>query len=249
MSDTPQLYLTIDQGNSAAKMALWRDDELMALAIEEKLTAKAVSAFINGHGRVHAAMYCSVAEKGERIVAAVEGHCDKVMRLSSDTPVPITIDYRTPATLGTDRVAAAVGAWAMCPGKNLLVVDAGTAVTYDAVSADGHFLGGNIAPGMRMRLDALHRFTARLPQVEVPRELTYDTFLGYDTPSAMILGAIYGIVGAISYYHSHLAPDTTVVMTGGWARELSALCDFDVTVAPDLVSTGLNRILLYNEDK
>ncbi len=131
----------------------------------------------------------------------------------------------------------------------MLVVDAGTAVTYDVVSADGHFRGGNIAPGMRMRLDALHRFTKRLPQVEVPRELKYDTFMGYDTTSAMILGAIYGIVGAISYYRARLGNDTLVVMTGGWANQLSGLCDFEIVVEPDLASKGLNRILLYNETK
>lgn len=243
------LYLTIDQGNSAAKLALWRDDELVDMAIETKLTARAVERFVRKHGAVKGAMYCSVAEMGDRIVEAVGGLTEKVMRLTSETPLPIAIDYRTPETLGTDRVAAAVGAWASFPGENLLVVDAGTAVTYDAVSADGHFLGGNIAPGMRMRLEALHRFTARLPKVEVPWELHYDTFMGYDTPSAMILGAIYGIVGAISYYHAHLGGNTRVVMTGGWARELSTLCDFDVEVEPDLVSKGLNRILLYNENK
>ena len=142
-----------------------------------------------------------------------------------------------------------MGARTVYPDTDLLVVDAGTAVTYDAVTADGRFIGGNIAPGMRMRLDALHRYTARLPQVEVPREIKYDRFLGYDTASAMILGAVYGIVGAISYYHAHLPKGTKVVMTGGWAKELSGLCDFDVAVDPNLVSKGLNRILLYNEDK
>ena len=243
------LYLTIDQGNSAAKMALWSGETLVDLSIEERLTAAAVERFLRSHGgKVEGAMYCSVAAQGKNIVEAVGGHCPNVMRLTSSTPVPIAIDYRTPATLGADRVAAAVGAWASYPGESLLVVDAGTAVTYDAVSADGHFLGGNIAPGMRMRLEALHRFTARLPKVEVPWTLDYDTFLGYDTESAMILGAIYGIVGAISYYHGHLGADTRVVMTGGWAQQLSRLCDFDVSVEPDLVSKGLNRILLYNEN-
>ena len=73
--------------------------------------------------------------------------------------------------------------------------------------------------------------------------------MGTDTPSAMILGAVYGIVGAISYYRSHLPADTRTVMTGGWASELGRLCDFEVTVDPHLVSRGLNRILTYNENK
>lgn len=242
------LNLTIDQGNSAAKMAVWDDTRLIDLVIEPSLTAMAVERFIKPYSEIRSAMYCSVASKGNEILAALGNSIPKVSRLTNATPLPISIDYRTPATLGTDRIAAAVGAWMQHPGRPLLVVDAGTAVTYDAVSADGHFLGGNIAPGMRMRLEALHRFTARLPRVEVPREIDYDTFLGYDTPSAMILGAVYGIVGAISYYRAHLSPETIVVMTGGWAAELSKLVDFDVTVDTDLVSKGLNGILLYNEN-
>lgn len=243
------LYLTIDQGNSAAKLGLWRDSEALAFLIEERLTPAVLSEFVRPHGSIDGVMYCSVADNGKEIISAARQLCPRVMKLTSETPVPIAIEYRTPSTLGADRMAAAVGAWAVYGGERLLVVDAGTAVTYDAVSADGRFLGGNIAPGMRMRLEALHRYTARLPKVAVPRELRCNAFLGSDTKSAMILGAVYGIVGAISYYRRRLGEDTRVVMTGGWAQELSGLCDFEVSVEPDLVSKGLNRILQYNEDR
>ena len=182
-------------------------------------------------------------------MAMLSNVATKALRLTSDMPLPITIDYGTPGSLGADRIAAAVGARATISDRPLLVVDAGTAVTYDAESADGRFLGGNIAPGMNMRLEALHRFTARLPRIQSPRELPTDTFLGHDTTSAMILGAIYGIIGSISYYKQHLPESTQVVMTGGWANELSRLCDFDVAVNPHLVSIGLNRILIYNENR
>lgn len=242
------LSLTIDQGNTAVKLAVWEGDRLLDLAIEPSLSMRAVDRFLRPYDNVDRAMYCSVTSSSDDIVTRLGSRIPNVSRLTNATPLPITIDYRTPDTLGTDRIAAAVGAWSMFAGEPLLVVDAGTAVTYDAVSADGHFLGGNIAPGMRMRLEALHKFTARLPKVEVPRELNYDTFIGYDTPSAMILGAIYGIVGAISYYRNHLPDNTRVVMTGGWATELSKIVDFDVTVDSDLASRGINRILLYNEN-
>ncbi len=242
------IYLTIDQGNSAAKLAVWESGSLVDMLIEEHLDVARVERFIANHPRIDAAIYCSVACRGQDVIDWLGGRIADVRRLTYRTPLPIAIDYATPHTLGADRVAAAVGAWSILPHRPILVVDAGTAVTYDAVSAEGHFLGGNIAPGMRMRLEALHRFTVRLPRVEVPREINYGKFMGTDTPSAMILGAVYGIVGAISYYRAHMAPGTMVVMTGGWAHELSRLCDFDVTVDPDLVSRGLNRILEYNEN-
>jgi len=244
------LNLTIDQGNTAAKLALWDGDRLMDLLISPTLTPDEIERFVGSGRKVDAAIYCSVASRGQEVMEWMRAHIRRVMRLTDRTPLPIVIDYATPHTLGADRVAASVGAWTIMPGRPLLVVDAGTAVTYDAVSADGHFLGGNIAPGMSMRLEALHRFTARLPRVKVPWHIDYgNRFMGDDTSSAMILGAVYGIVGAVAYYRSHLPEDTQVVMTGGWASEIGRLCDFDVTVDADLVTRGLNRILLYNENK
>lgn len=243
------LYLTIDQGNSAAKLALWDDSKLLKVSIEEHLSVDDVARFLAPESHVDLVLYCSVAGRGQELVAGMATMARKVVRLKSEMPLPLVIDYGTPGTLGVDRIAAAVGAMALFPGKPLLVVDAGTAVTYDAVSADGHFVGGNIAPGINMRLEALHRFTARLPRVKAPRELNPDEFLGHDTASAMVYGAVWGVVGAITYYLQRLPHDTRVVMTGGWARELSKLCNFEITVESNLVSIGLNRIILYNENE
>lgn len=242
-------YLTIDQGNSAAKIAIWHDTELTEMRIVQHLTPDVLQQFVaSANGEIQAAIYCSVASRGTEIMAALSNCVHRTLRLTTDMPLPLTINYGTPGSLGADRIAAAVGAHFLLPDTPLLVVDAGTAVTYDTVSADARFLGGNIAPGMNMRLEALHRFTARLPRIEIPRELPSGHFMGTDTSSAMILGAIYGIVASISYYKSHLPEGTKVVMTGGWAQQLSQLCDFDVIVDPHLVSRGLNRILIHNEN-
>ena len=242
-------YLTIDQGNSAAKLAVWHDTVMLETRIVPHLSIVAVASFVSTYGAIEAALYCSVTSRSAELVAGLANFIPKVMRLTSDMPLPLKIEYGTPGSLGADRIAAAVGAMVTVPGKPLLVVDAGTAVTYDAVTADGRFVGGNIAPGMNMRLEALHRFTARLPRVEVPRTLPSGDFLGHDTASAMVLGAVYGIVGALEYYKRHLPADTVAVLTGGWAPELSRLCSFPPVVEPHLVSKGLNRILLYNENQ
>lgn len=242
------LNLTIDQGNTAAKMALWKGSGLVGEVIEPHLTPEVVERYVDAApGRVAAALYCSVAERGAQLLDALRRRGIRVGRLSASTPLPITIGYSTPSTLGADRIAAAAGAWSLHPGRPLLVVDAGTAVTYDFVDASGCFAGGNIAPGMRMRLEALHRFTARLPRLEVPREIKPDHILGTDTREAMILGAVYGIVGAISFYRSRLPADTVTVVTGGWAGTIADICDFPVEPVQNLVSLGLNSILLFNE--
>lgn len=246
------LNLTIDQGNTVAKIALWHDSELIDLAICEHIEPRVVREFVSSHniGAIDAIIYCSVSSNGKSLLSNLSGITSNIVRLSVDLPLPIGIKYGSQSTLGADRIAAAVGAWALYPRQSLLVVDAGTAVTYDHVTQDGCFAGGNIAPGMAMRLEALHRFTARLPRVSVPRDLgIYDhQFMGDSTESAMILGAVYGILGAITYYRSHLPEPTTVVITGGWARQLSILCDFPMSVEPDLVSRGLNEILLFNQN-
>jgi len=237
--------LTIDQGNTAAKIALWQGTEMADLSIHSTLTEKVLSECIAPFGKVENAIFCSVSRSASGIDALLRKFARRVIHLSSNMPLPLTIEYGTPGTLGEDRIAAAVGACSLFPESNLLVVDAGTAVTYDHVTADGRFAGGNIAPGISMRLEALHRFTARLPRLEPPRDIDGTHIFGYDTRSAMILGAAYGIVGAVAWYRSKLPSDTKVVMTGGWARELSKLCDFEVEVDPDLASKGLNSILLY----
>ncbi len=234
------LNLTIDQGNTVAKMALWDDTRLVDIVNEEHLCVQTVERFTNGRGAIDAAIYCSVSDDGKAVLESIRHIARHVCRLSSRCRLPIKIDYGTPGTLGADRIAAAVGAVSLHPDQNLLVVDAGTAVTYDFVTADGTFRGGNITPGLKMRLDAL--------QLEVPASIDHQRVLGKDTADAMILGAVYGIVGAVSFYMSKLR-DTKVVMTGGNAPLLSPLLDFEVDVEEHLVSKGLNRILLYNENK
>lgn len=242
-------YLTIDQGNSEAKISLWDDTLLVDTVIEERLTPASVESFVNGR-QLSGAIYCSVVQNNGPVINKLSHLARCVYRLNSSTPLPITIDYGTPRTLGCDRVAAAVGAWSEFKGRDILVVDAGTAVTYDFVDASGVYRGGNIAPGISMQLKALNHFTARLPLLPFPEHMStlHDALLGHDTESAMTLGAIYSVVASIGYYRSRLPEDTVVVLGGGCGRHLAPLCDFDVHVDEHLASKGLNRILLYNEN-
>ena len=237
--------LTIDIGNTALKAAVYEGERLVQSVVSGVVSPEVPEALMTCN-TFDGIAYCCVGDDSAGVGESLRGYGLPFLKLDAGTPLPIEVDYDSRGSLGVDRVAAAVGV--ASPGEAVLVADAGTAVTYDAVTPDGQFIGGNIAPGMNMRLEALHRFTARLPRVQVPRELPEGSFLGHDTTSAMILGAVYGIVGSISYYKNHLPSDTRVVMTGGWAGELSRLCDFDVTVDPHLVSKGLNRILIYNEN-
>jgi len=239
------LKLTIDQGNSSAKIAIWEGNSLIAEESMKELTRQHLAKMVN---RFHPerALCCSVTGNGQRISQWLTARGVEASEVRHDMPLPLKLDYATPHTLGEDRIAAAVGAWSIFLGESLLVVDLGTAATYDYVSADGHFRGGNIAPGIGMRLRSLHSFTARLPQTGGYGETP---LLGHDTATAMRAGAVRGVVAEITYYRSQLPEGTHVVLTGGWAKHVSEFLPFPTTVDKCLVTKGLLSILLYNETK
>ena len=239
------LYLTIDQGNSSVKLAFWDGTKLVDQEILKELThqhlAKTVEKF-----QPRRALCCSVTGNGKLYAQWLNEMNVEADEVSLDMPLPLKFEYTTPTTLGADRIAAAAGAWSLFPGCNILVVDMGTAVTYDFVCGEGRFVGGNIAPGIGMRLRSLHSFTARLPQVSGYGETT---LLGHDTATAMRSGAVLGVVAEICYYRSQLPSDTRIVLTGGWSNHVRSFLPFDSTVDKCLVTKGLLSILLNNENK
>ena len=163
--------------------------------------------------------------------------------LDENTPLPIKNLYETPATLGKDRLAAAVGARAIFPGKNVLSIDAGTCITYDFLTKDGEYLGGSISPGIRMRFRAMHAFTGRLPLVE-PEDFT--GLIGKTTAESLLSGVINGVCeeikGLIARYNEQYE-DLTAVITGGDHEYLHNKLKINIFAVPDLVLPGLNEIL------
>lgn len=237
--------LTIDQGNSSVKAAIHDGEKILYSCRIKNPDSAQIVAFAHQH-EATAAIYCSVACEGDDLVSALGRAGIPCRKLDAGTPLPIVIDYASPTTLGRDRVAAATGAMSIHPGKGLLVVDAGSAITYDVVSPDGHFIGGNIAPGLKMRLQSMHEHTLRLPVVAKEG----DTPLwGYDTSTAMRSGAIMGVVAEIAYYRSRLPEDTVIMLTGGDASIVAAYSDMPMEMDNMLVNKGLNRIFQYNENK
>lgn len=238
--------LVIDQGNSTAKVAMFQGDRLVEHWRMEHLTPDALARLASSYS-IDAAIYCSVATRGEEIIVSLRSFVKRVYEMTSMLPLPIKIGYATLSTLGRDRIAAVAGAYAAHPGRNVLVVDAGTAVTYDRLTDDGEFAGGNIAPGLWVRAKALHDMTQRLPLVDVENREPASLW-GCDTENAIVSGVVYGIVGETEFYRSRMPENSIVMLTGGDARHLAGIMDFPVEVDPDLVSKGLNSILLYNEN-
>lgn len=244
-----QVNITIDRGNTATKFVVWEGERALSRqTVPEftRLTAEELDSRYKGCKVI----FCSVAGNNSAFKAMltdVFGE-DRVTELTPDTPLPISIGYSTPRTLGVDRVAAAVGARTLYPGSNLLVADIGTAATYDVVDSEGCFRGGNIAPGVGLRLQSLRHFTANLPEVESRGDTPG---FGYSTETAMRAGAVRGVAAEIIYYLSLLPEDTRLILTGGWGKDIAAYLPerIKATVKLCLVSIGLNSILSYNETK
>lgn len=172
-----------------------------------------------------------------------------LLRLESGvTPVPVRNTYKTPHTLGSDRIAAVVGAHYLQPDRDVLVIDIGTCITYDMVTADGTYLGGNISLGPTMRLKALNAFTSKLPLVERKGE-TLD--LGNSTETAIRSGVTMGIAYEIEGYIRHFAakhPQLLVYLTGGVHMDLHFSEKIPIFANDFIVPLGLNRILAYNNE-
>ena len=149
--------------------------------------------------------------------------------------------------LGADRKAVLAAAWSLYPKQNCLVVDAGSCVTYDLLSAEGAHLGGVIAPGLQMRLDAMHQGTARLPKLTFEAA---DSLLGLDTQSCMSTGAASGMVFEIEGWYEALSAqygDLTLILTGGDAEFLSVRVKKAIFAEPYFLLQGLNALLEYQK--
>ena len=241
--------LTIDNGNTSVKVAFFIGTELVATNRFMRRDVRLLDRFISTY-KPDSAIMCSTAssEASQRVEELINQRCSRVMSLTHETPMPISLGYRTPQTLGRDRIATAVGAWSIAQGGDVLVIDAGTAITYDLVTADGCFVGGNIAPGLGLRFKSLHEHTGRLPLVDADGDTPV---MGYDTQTAIRSGVLLGLLGEIRSCIATLKmshPGLTVFLTGGDGKLLhSRLGEEGVIYQEHLAAEGLNRIYLYNE--
>jgi len=171
----------------------------------------------------------------------------EILILDHNTPLPIQNEYLTPETLGKDRIAAVVGANFLYPNQNALAIDAGTCITYDLITADRRYLGGNISPGLELRARAMDEFTGALPLVDDfgPQEL-----IGKTTESAMTSGIVNGLIhevnGVIESYRLAY-PDLRIVLCGGQANYLVNHINYEIFANRNLVLLGLHKILLHND--
>jgi type III pantothenate kinase len=192
------------------------------------------------------AIISAVGKMDPILKTALEKSKTQLLVLDHTTNLPLDIDYKTPETLGHDRIAAAAGAKYVCPYCNVMIVDMGTAIKIDFISADGRFMGGNISPGLQIRFKALNEFTAKLPLIS--RDPLFPVF-GNDTRTAIVAGVQQGIIYEINSYIDEFTrryPACEFIITGGDAGFFVSKLKRAIFAIPDLVLKGLNYILEYN---
>ncbi len=239
--------LVLDIGNTRAKSAIFQQNKLVEQAVWAGRTFEVLEKLV-AEKRIEKCLISSVAEPNEALFKFLKSKFD-VRELDSTTPLPFQNQYATPETLGKDRLAAVAGAQILFPEKNVLVIDFGTCIKYELLTAAGEYLGGNIAPGAEMRLKAMQHFTARLPK---PPFFLPENPVGNSTETALQNGGLRGVIfeteGVIRLFKKKYGILQTI-LTGGDAQffEPSLRPKKQICVQPDLVLIGLNAILEFGK--
>ncbi|HTA28218.1 MAG TPA: type III pantothenate kinase [Bacteroidia bacterium] len=237
------MNLTIDMGNSRVKTGIFSKGKLLKNNTYGSFKLINLKALFKEYPEIEHAILCTVKKYPAEIKSYLAKHTHFV-ELSSRTPVPVKIAYKTPKTLGMDRLAAICGAYSSNKGKNILVINGGTCITYDLLDNKGIYKGGSISPGLTMRYNALHTFTGGLP-LTTP-DINFKKLTGETTEEAIRSGVQNGILkeieGIIGEYQSKYK-ELTVILTGGSMEWLLKSLKIKIKGEPFLVLTGLNVIL------
>lgn len=238
--------LCIDIGNTRIKFGLFVGNELREkIIVSDDEMLQSMNDLFQAYPIRRMIVSSTRKEIPDRIKAK-GNELDGYIELSHDTPLPIEINYDTPATLGKDRIAAAVGADSLFPHEGNIVIDAGTCITCDFIDSEGRFLGGNISPGIHMRIRAMHEHTENLPLVEAQNP---NHILGTSTKEALQNGAIKGTIYEIDSFIRVTIEKygkSKVILTGGDANYFVDYFKSKIFVVQNLVLIGLNKILQHN---
>jgi len=241
------MNLIIDIGNSKVKLAIFKENNLLIkITCEPKDLVENIKKLQKEYFLANC-IISSVSDLDTSKVLNLENFT-KIILLDHKSKVPFVNKYKSPNTLGVDRIALASAAVTKYPNQNVLAIDAGTCVTYDFIDSDKKYLGGAISPGIAMRYRSLHQYTANLPLLE-PNEFK---LIGKDTNSSIHSGVLNGLIkeidGIIDQYKTNYT-NLTVVLTGGGTIFLAKKLKSTIFANPNFLLEGLNSILIHNLDE
>lgn len=240
------MNLVIDVGNTLVKFGVFENGALIfKLASSKSDFVDSLSKISTSYPLIKHTIVSSVGnlteEQFEYLKVKYSFH-----NLDHNTKLPFNNKYATPNTLGVDRIALVSAASNQFPNKNVLVIDVGTAITYDFINSSNDYLGGAISLGIRMRYKALNNYTAKLPLLEMKSS---ELLIGNTTESSLHSGVFNGVINEIDGFieaYKNKFDDLTVILTGGDAHFLRDSIKNDIFANQNFLLIGLNYILEFN---
>ena len=243
------LKLIIDIGNTFTKLAIFSNDEIIDFQTTENIDIRLCESIFNKYPDITSSILSSVTDHDSEIMDFLSNK-GIAIELTHHTPTPFINCYGTPDTLGKDRIAIASAATKLFPNQNVLVIDAGTCITYDLITSNNEYLGGAISPGLNMRFKALHNFTQGLPLISLPDEIKDVELVGNSTSTSILSGVLNGLIAelesTINEYKMSYNPLKTVI-SGGDYKYFEKLVKSNIFATPNIVVRGLKNILDFNE--
>ncbi|CAM3831722.1 type III pantothenate kinase [Flavobacterium cucumis] len=239
------MLITIDVGNSRIKVAVFEQNTLIELFVFETNDAeKKFKKILKKYPNATHSTISSVGKINFEVFDYLKTNTN-LQIVSHETKFPFTNLYNTPKTLGIDRMVVAAGAVLQYPSQNRLIIDAGTCITYDFVDKKDQYLGGAISPGVKIRYNSLHEYTAKLPLLE---KKNIENFIGDSTENAIHSGIINGICYEIDGFISQYLlknQDLTIILTGGDADFLAKRLKSTIFANSNFLLESLNLLSIY----
>ena len=249
------MRLIIDFGNTLSKVALYENDKMLTIGSFSNLTIMSLKAFTNefleNHNKSSKISHCivsSVIDYPIEIQNYLQSNFS-FLELQATSPLPVKIGYKTPGTLGNDRIAAVIAGNSIFPEQDILIIDVGTCITYDFLNSKGEYLGGSISPGFNLRFKALNNYTGKLPLINNFGETA--ELIGNSTANSIKSGVINGVkaeVNGIIESYIHKYPEIKIIFTGGDVNYFDTTTKNNIFAVANLVLNGLNIILNYNAE-
>jgi type III pantothenate kinase len=241
------MKLAIDIGNSNIKLTVFKNRKIIKSYLFNDLRNLNKSWIKkNIKDKISSIIVCCVRKSIPKTILSLKKEVSHFIIFSDTTKIPIKNTYSSPKTLGHDRLVAAIGAYDIFPNKNCLIIDAGTAITFDIINKKGEYLGGSISPGLITRYKALSYYTQKLPLLELKKIKKYP---GTTTEESIHLGVQLGILYEVTSYINELEkyyPNLTVLVTGGDGDFFVKNIKKPIFAKPNLIAIGLHRILEHN---
>ncbi len=240
------MLLVIDLGNTKIKIAVFEQDKIVFKQSQQlEFVEENLEKIFIKYSKINKTIVSSVTNLPENIIFLIKKH-SKLFQINQETNFPFENKYATPLTLGIDRKVLVSGGVLRFPNKNLLIIDAGTCITFDFVNSKKEYFGGAISPGIQMRYKALNQFTAKLPLLEKKYP---ENFIGNSTDESIHSGVVNGILtemeGVINLYLREFE-DLTIILTGGDADFLAKRLKSTIFANSNFLLESLNLLYQYN---